>query len=265
MADVNMKAYLKALAKRASAFQFQAVLNLCGIKQKKVGNGSNILCPWHNDTDPSAHVYGNHAHCFACGSNTDILNITQKTFGLNGMLEAALYLQEEGILDDEVIGEIMQERSGVKKAPPFLLKPEEMEFIGLEPGGFYEYTTNLAWWSEKAPAGLEIRKEKVNSEGLCPVVKTETCPTVKKLYEENPSAALDMMLGKARETEIFYEERNKQTLSTDTEIGMQLFRMNDPEYVLKVRRDLLGKAREAKRIKFKILDAMKKEREKSRR
>jgi hypothetical protein len=34
------------------------------------GDGK-ILCPFHDDTTPSLHVYGDHYHCFACGAHGD--------------------------------------------------------------------------------------------------------------------------------------------------------------------------------------------------
>jgi DNA primase len=36
---------------------------------KRVSSGVLIVCPWHNDTDPSMCVYYDHGLCFACGKH----------------------------------------------------------------------------------------------------------------------------------------------------------------------------------------------------
>ena len=40
------------------------------------------LCPFHDDSTPSCHIYNDHYHCFACGAHGDQIDWLTKTKGL---------------------------------------------------------------------------------------------------------------------------------------------------------------------------------------
>lgn len=59
----------------------------------KVSRSGMILCPFHNDINPSMKVDGRY-HCFACGADGNIINFVAKLYGI-GNYEAALKISEE--------------------------------------------------------------------------------------------------------------------------------------------------------------------------
>jgi hypothetical protein len=54
------------------------VLSYYGITPKKVGHSRKILCPFHDDTNPSAVVNDDNIHCFTCNETWDIIGIVEK-------------------------------------------------------------------------------------------------------------------------------------------------------------------------------------------
>ena len=48
---------------------------------------SKMVCPFHNDSHPSLHVYQGDGgyHCFVCGAGGDVINFVQRLFGLDFM------------------------------------------------------------------------------------------------------------------------------------------------------------------------------------
>lgn len=56
--------------------------------------GTNkVLCPWHNDHDPSLHIYPDHVYCFACGMTADAITFVCKMENLT-FDEAVKFLLE---------------------------------------------------------------------------------------------------------------------------------------------------------------------------
>jgi DNA primase len=37
--------------------------------------GEKVRCIFHDDNDPSMHIYEDAAHCFACGAHADVTKI----------------------------------------------------------------------------------------------------------------------------------------------------------------------------------------------
>lgn len=67
---------------------------LDNIDMKDILNKYNIKslrgifhCPFHNDKTPSAKIYGNKYHCFACGQHGDVIQFVQDYFNI-GFVEA---------------------------------------------------------------------------------------------------------------------------------------------------------------------------------
>ena len=58
------------------------------------GDGK-ILCPWHDDHNPSMHVYRDHAHCFSsiCGITVDGIKMAQQMYDMD-FTEAVEFLRQ---------------------------------------------------------------------------------------------------------------------------------------------------------------------------
>ena len=55
------------------------LLDMLGIELYK----DKIICPFHNDNNPSMWVYDDHFHCFSCGEHHDVISFTKKYLNLN--------------------------------------------------------------------------------------------------------------------------------------------------------------------------------------
>lgn len=60
-----------------------------------VGANRKCKCLWHNDNEPSLHVYPDGLFCFVCGMSADIFDITEKFTGLTSFKEQAEYLTKK--------------------------------------------------------------------------------------------------------------------------------------------------------------------------
>lgn len=60
---------------------------------KKCGRLYRALCPFHDESTPSFHLYPttNHYHCFGCGAHGDVISLMQKLRGYN-FVETVKYL-----------------------------------------------------------------------------------------------------------------------------------------------------------------------------
>lgn len=57
--------------------------------------GGMALCPFHNERTPSAKIYPESFHCFGCGEHHDVINFTQKMFGLSKPIDAVKKLNTD--------------------------------------------------------------------------------------------------------------------------------------------------------------------------
>lgn len=55
------------------------LLDMLGIELYK----DKIICPFHNDNNPSMWVYDDHFHCFSCGEHHDVISFAQKYLNIN--------------------------------------------------------------------------------------------------------------------------------------------------------------------------------------
>ncbi len=65
----------------------------------KVNRNGMILCPFHNDKNPSMKVDSRY-HCFACGADGNVINFVAGLYGI-GNYEAALRISEEFNIPDD--------------------------------------------------------------------------------------------------------------------------------------------------------------------
>lgn len=59
----------------------------------KVNRAGMMVCPFHNDRNPSMKV-DRRFHCFGCGADGDVIDFTARLFGI-GVKEAAMKLAED--------------------------------------------------------------------------------------------------------------------------------------------------------------------------
>jgi len=69
------------------------VFNKLGYKIEKKGNYKKVLCPFHNDTNPSLVLYKDHYHCYACGAHGNIFEIVKHNNGYS-FNEALVWIEE---------------------------------------------------------------------------------------------------------------------------------------------------------------------------
>lgn len=50
-----------------------------------VNRAGKFVCPFHNDTHPSASIKNNYFNCFVCGAGGDVITFVAKLFGLRNM------------------------------------------------------------------------------------------------------------------------------------------------------------------------------------
>ena len=60
----------------------------------KVNRRGQFVCPFHNDTHPSASIKKDFFNCFVCGSGGDCISYTARFYGLSN-LDAAKKLNEQ--------------------------------------------------------------------------------------------------------------------------------------------------------------------------
>jgi len=113
-----------------------------GFKVKRAGM---IVCPFHNDKNPSMKV-DKRFHCFGCGEDGDVIDFTAKLFGL-GLKEAAVKLAEDfGIAyDSRGRASPQKEPIRIKLAQIQQSKKEEQDCYRV----LCDYLHSLYEWKEK--------------------------------------------------------------------------------------------------------------------
>ena len=48
-----------------------------------VKSNGKTVCPFHDDTDPSLHIYEDNYHCFSCGAHGDVIDFVKNYFGIS--------------------------------------------------------------------------------------------------------------------------------------------------------------------------------------
>jgi DNA primase len=119
-----------------------------GITQVLDGEvGEKVQCIFHDDSDPSMHIYEDAAHCFACGAHADVTKIWKARHGFASMWEAAQDLArkfgvelpetspearkryEERRLKEEDHGRVAAERHAALKDPNNPVGRKVQEYI----------------------------------------------------------------------------------------------------------------------------------------
>ena len=87
-----------AILKAAS--DLAEIVRASGVDLRPDGTDWIGRCPYHNDTEPSFHVYAGddpHYHCFGCGSHGDVIDFVQKSEGLDFKAAVAKLAEGAGI------------------------------------------------------------------------------------------------------------------------------------------------------------------------
>ena len=61
---------------------FDSEISLKDIVDEPLISGK-VRCPFHDDTNPSCHIYDDHYHCFACGAHGDAIDWLREVEGLS--------------------------------------------------------------------------------------------------------------------------------------------------------------------------------------
>jgi Toprim domain/CHC2 zinc finger len=61
---------------------FDSEISLKDIVDEPLVSGK-VHCPFHDDTNPSCHIYDDHYHCFACGAHGDAIDWLREVEGLS--------------------------------------------------------------------------------------------------------------------------------------------------------------------------------------
>lgn len=86
---------------------FEEIKDSLDVKQVIEGYGTKVdrkghfICPFHNDTHPSASIKKDFFNCFVCGSGGDVITYTGKMFGLKNY-DAAKKLANDFNLDIKI-------------------------------------------------------------------------------------------------------------------------------------------------------------------
>ena len=97
----------------------------------EINRHGKVLCPFHNDRNPSLFVDDDHYHCYACGEHGDVIDLTAKLFGLK-LYEAAQKLAYDfGITPDKPPDKTMQEKLNRKSEAQRLKENEKLCFSAL--------------------------------------------------------------------------------------------------------------------------------------
>ena len=51
----------------------------------KVNRAHKFICPFHNDTHPSASIKNDYFNCFVCGTGGDLITFTAKYLSINNL------------------------------------------------------------------------------------------------------------------------------------------------------------------------------------
>ena len=60
-----------------------------------ISRSGMCLCPFHNESNPSAKIYPQNLFCFGCGISVDVISFTQRMFGLEKPIDAVKKLNED--------------------------------------------------------------------------------------------------------------------------------------------------------------------------
>ena len=242
---------LYEMRRSLSASDFRAVLSYYNIPVKK----NSILCPFHNDThygSCSINKDGRGATCWVCSSNKpgrmgrsiSPVDVVMEREGLE-------YTEALEFLWCTILGRTMPTYQTQSKSN-FPLEGKELEFIGMwnARGRMVPIPVNGCSKHEEIPKGMD----KVQSGEACyAVIKNVKAPSIYNLYDTDKDAALEILQGKASETERYYLDLLGGTFDRES-ANWKLYCENREE-VLGLRDYLHNKVAEARSISAKLLRA----------
>lgn len=120
--------YDRAERIRASV-PLENVLLAHGVELKRTGNSYMALCIWHDETNPSMHVYQSpkdgyqRAFCFSCGHGGDVMDVYGQ---LNGLSVKTDFVKIMDALEGEILGN-GKRFANIVPEKPFKRKPITFE------------------------------------------------------------------------------------------------------------------------------------------
>lgn len=233
---------LNEIKQMISASDFLSVLSYYGIKIVK----NSILCPVHNDTHYGSCVIsknGKKANCYACGETIDSIKIV--------MIKEGLEFQDAvEFLWCNILGRTLP--SYEKNSKKFVFSYKDLQYIGLLNAGGKSVMMYLNVAEKKAllPSGYVHDYHSCDINGMYAVGIQMFAPSIYKLYEENPEAALFIIKGKTREKINYYNDLQKELRNKNTPIGEAA--CNDEKYLLETSALLQENIRYLKKFLRKI-------------
>ena len=82
----------------AKSIPLKSVIMMCGIE---IDYNEKFLCPFHNDNNPSGHIYTNERgherwHCFPCGLDGSGVDFVMRLYGLEPLAAATKIAEHFG-------------------------------------------------------------------------------------------------------------------------------------------------------------------------
>jgi len=72
------------------ALNIERVIQFYGFEIKR----HNFICPFHNDTKPSAFIKNNYFNCFVCGAGGDVIKFVARLYGLSNFEACKKLIQD---------------------------------------------------------------------------------------------------------------------------------------------------------------------------
>jgi DNA primase len=90
------------------------------------GKPTKTRCLWHDDSDPSLHVYPDHLHCYGCGEHMDLLDFVGWKENLDVRKDFDRLLE---LLDAQYVGMLPAPPSLPPRKPPGAVPPNVAEYL----------------------------------------------------------------------------------------------------------------------------------------
>lgn len=125
----------------------------------KVDRKGHFICPFHDDTHPSASIKKDFFNCFVCGSGGDVITYTGKMFGLKNY-DAAKKLIVDFDLNIEIelsVNEQLRAKRAYQKRLQQKKEEQEMEYLIKHTGNVLADMHRYLWQGKRDYPVTHIR------------------------------------------------------------------------------------------------------------
>ena len=263
MANLEIRDVLREIDRS----EFEMILELYGVRVGSSRRNQKLLCPWHNDHNPSASIYCKKGiyrfHCYSCGADHDAVSVAALINGINGpgaQTKAAIWLQENGYIHSPTLASYMEERQSEQSTKPTIRFPislSDLEEIGIKrQAGHIRLFENMALSGTQLPLDMDFSVEPADENDYIPVYRNIRAASILDIWKEDPDTVLWLLRNKAIETQKWYESCLTETYE------YQFWGYLDLENLLLLRSYWRTKIKDINRIKSFINAAIRKQRKK---